>query len=75
MLPDDKHDGNPGTSEYEDYGKFDASGARGAAGWVLFVSCAGLFFHANVLAFLSNCEEFDAQKHNTVYSVTVSLHV
>ena len=51
--------------------KFDASGSRGAAGWSLFVSCVGCIFHANAMIINTRCREFDIEKHNAVYSVTV----
>ena len=59
--------------DYEYSGKFDAGGSRGAAGWVLFVSCVGIFYHVNVVYLLVRCNEFDTEEHNTIYSVTVSL--
>ena len=59
--------------DYE-YGKrFDAGGSRGAVGWVLSVSCVAILYHANVIHLLIRCNEFDIEKHNTIYSVTVSL--
>ena len=56
----------------KEYGEFDTSGSRGAAGWTLFVACASLIFHSFLITILVRCGEFDSEKHNTPYSVTVS---
>ena len=58
---------------YEHSKRFDADGSRGAVGWILSVSCVGLLYHANVIHLLIRCNEFDIEKHNTIYSVVVSL--
>ena len=60
------------TTVTKDYGEFDASSSRGAAGWTLFVSCVGLIFHTVVFTIVFRCDGFDPEKHNTYYSVTVS---
>ena len=60
------------TTVTKDYGEFDASSSRMAAGWTLFVSCACLIFHIIVPFVVRYCNEFDPEKHNTAYSVTVS---
>ena len=60
------------TTVTKDFGEFDASGPRGAAGWTLFVSCACFIFHFILLFFLFGCKEYDTEKHNTPYSTCVS---
>ena len=60
------------TTVTQDYGEFDASSSRVAAGWTLFVSCACLIFHIAVLLVVLRCYEFDLEKHSTAYSFTVS---
>ena len=59
--------------DYEHSGKFDAVGSKWAGGCALFVSCVGLIYHCHAIYVLTKCREFDIEKHNTIYSVTVSL--
>ena len=60
--------------EYTYYGEFNIAGSRAAAGWTLFASCACLFFHGTALGMHRKKygPEFDIEKHNTIYSITVS---
>ena len=67
---------NEGTShhayDYENAGKFDTAGSRAVAGWTLSVSCVCLFLHSIAGYLHTRCREFDTEKHNTIYSITVS---
>ena len=51
---------------------FDTAGSRGVAGWTLSVSCVCCFYHSYAFYILARCREFDMEKHNTIYSITVS---
>ena len=51
---------------------FDTDGSRGVAGWTLSVSCVCCFYHSYAFYILARCREFDEEKHNTIYSITVS---
>ena len=59
--------------DYEHSRKFDADGSKWAGGWALFVSCVGIIYHIYAVHFLTKCKEFDMEKHNTIYSIIVSL--
>ena len=60
---------------YSTDGRFDADGSRAAAGWLVFVCCAGIVFHFMGIVVRINYLNTGVTKHMISYSVVVSNYI